>query len=483
MFEHENQKKLNETQSIFSKSISLKIFILALCCFLSSCNTQLEKERKPNFILILTDDQSWVGTSFLADPADPRSKSDFYQTPNMERLAKSGMRMTNGYAPAPFCSPTRKSILTGLNPAKHEYQKDRDLWTMTFRKQLTIPKILKMADSNYVTAHFGKWDARYDNFTPEEMGYDVSDGLTGNNTGGGKKTLNKNGEDLPFKMGKAWPKAYDDPKLIFSLTQRSGDFIEEQTKNSKPFFIQISHYAVHLAITYSQKNIDKYSRVEKGKKHFVPQFAAMTEDLDEGIGILLNKVASLGIADNTYIIFLSDNGGRTSIPIGVEQKVTRNFPLRAGKGSMYEGGLRVPFIVAGPGISQNTYSNVPVTGLDILPTVARLAGYKDSLPENLDGGNLEAIIHNKGIGTIERKSPYLVFHQAANRKPISAIRWGNYKLVKDWRFNKLELFNLSKDIEEKNDLSKEIPELVEKLNDALIRFLVEVNAETKQTET
>ena len=95
--------------------------------------------------------------------------------------------MTNGYAPAPFCSPTRKSILTGLTPAKHEYQKDRDLWTKTFRKQLTIPKILKMADSNYVTAHFGKWDARYDNFTPEEMGYDVSDGLTGNNTGGERK--------------------------------------------------------------------------------------------------------------------------------------------------------------------------------------------------------------------------------------------------------------------------------------------------------
>ena len=246
----------------------------------------------------------------------------------MERLAKSGMRMTNGYAPAPFCSPTRKSILTGLTPAKHEYQKDRDHWIKTFRKQLTIPKILKMADSNYVTAHFGKWDARYDNFTPEEMGYDVNDGLTGNNTGGGKKTLNKNGEDLPFKMGEAWPKAYDDPKLIFSLTQRSGDFIEEQIKNNKPFFIQISHYAVHLAITYSQKNLDKYSKVSRGEKHFVPEFAAMTEDMDEGIGILLDKVAALDIADNTYIIFMSDNGGRTSIPIGSKQKVARNFPLR-----------------------------------------------------------------------------------------------------------------------------------------------------------
>jgi arylsulfatase A-like enzyme len=461
----------------------LKIFILALCCFLSSCNTQLEKKRKPNFILILTDDQSWVGTSFLADPADPRSKSDFYQTPNMERLAKSGMRMTNGYAPAPFCSPTRKSILTGLTPAKHEYQKDRDQWTKTYRKQLTIPKILKMADSNYVTAHFGKWDARYDNFTPKEMGYDVSDGLTGNNTGGGKKTLNKNGEDLPFKMGEAWPKAYDDPKLIFSLTQRSGDFIEEQTKNNKPFFIQISHYAVHLAITYSQKNLDKYNKVSRGEKHFVPEFAAMTEDMDVGIGILLDKVAALGIADNTYIIFMSDNGGRTSIPIGSEQKVARNFPLRGGKGSMYEGGLRIPFVISGPGVSQNTHSNVPVTGLDILPTVARLAGYKNPLPQILDGGNLQSIIHNDGAGTVERNSPFLIFHQAANRKPISAIRWGDYKLVKDWRFDKFELFDLSKDIEEKNDLSKEMPELVEKLNDALTRFLDQANAETQQTES
>ena len=223
---------------------------------------QKNTSKKPNFIVILTDDQSWVGTSFLANPNDQRSKSDYYHTPNMERLANYGMRMTNGYAPAPFCSPTRKSILTGLTPAKHEYQKDRDNWTTAFRKQMTIPKILKLADSNYVTAHFGKWDARYDDFTPEEMGYDFSDGLTSNNTGGGKSTLSAEGKETPFKMGDAWPKTYDDPKLIFSLTQRSNDFIEEQTKKNKPFFIQISHYAVHLAITYSKKNIAKYNKLK-----------------------------------------------------------------------------------------------------------------------------------------------------------------------------------------------------------------------------
>lgn len=459
------------------------IFSLLFLIILINSFAQNNISKSPNFIVILTDDQSWVGTSFLANPNDKRSKSDFYQTPNMERLAKGGMRMTNGYAPAPFCSPTRKSILTGLTPAKHEYQKDRGNWTNTFRKQMTIPKILKLADSNYVTAHFGKWDARYDNFTPEEMGYDFSDGLTGNNTGGGKNTMIIQGKEVSFKMGESWPKSYDDPKLIFSLTERSNNFIEKQTKRNKPFFLQISHYAVHLAITYSDKNIDKYSRAEKGKKHATPEFAAMTEDMDEGIGLLLDKVTSLGIDNNTYIIFLSDNGGRTSIPIGPEQKIDRNFPLRGGKGSMYEGGLRVPFVIKGPGVSRNSYSDVPVTGLDILPTLARLAGYNGPLPKNLDGGNIKNIIHNNGKGKVERNSPYLIFHQAANRKPISALRFGKYKLVKDWRYNKLELFNLSEDIEEKVNLSKKMPNMVKKLDQALIKFLKDADAETKQTKT
>ena len=138
---------------ISKNRIILNCILVISFLFFSSCYSQKDKVTKPNFILILTDDQSWVGTSFLADPNDSRSKSDYYQTPNMERLARSGIRMTNGYAPAPFCSPTRKSILTGLNPAKHEYQKDRKNWTQAFRKQLTIPKILKIADSSYVTAH------------------------------------------------------------------------------------------------------------------------------------------------------------------------------------------------------------------------------------------------------------------------------------------------------------------------------------------
>lgn len=427
-----------------------------------------EKKSPPNFILILTDDQSWVGTSYLSDPEDPRSRSDYYQTPNMERLAKMGMRFTNGYSPAPYCCPTRKSITIGQTPAKHEYQRDRENWTINFRKQLSIPQMLKKANPNYQTAHFGKWDARYDEVTPEEMGYDYSDGLTGNNTGGGKSNIE-------------WPAALEDPKLIFSLTERAGEFMENQVAEGNPFYLQVSHYAVHLGITYTQGSLDKYNGTEPGEKHFIPEFAAMTEDLDVGIGKLLDKVEEMGIADNTYIIFMSDNGGRRSQPIGADQLVPRNFPLRDGKGSMYEGGIRVPFVVAGPNVARNSHCDVPVVGTDILPTLADLAGYSEKLPEALDGGSFKNVIHNQGRGEISRNRPYLIFHHAVNRRPQSAIREGNYKLVKTWEQGRLELFDLSKDVSEANNLAEEMPEKTRELEEKLVSFLEEVGAETKRT--
>ena len=448
-----------------------RIAFILLCLFLlpGKYNSSVAgKEDSPNFIVILTDDQSWVGTSYLAAPTDPRTKSDYYQTPNMDRLAQMGMRFTNGYSPAPYCCPTRKSITIGQTPAKHEYQRDRVNWTKNFRKQLSIPKMLKRANPNYQTAHFGKWDARYDEVTPEEMGYDYSDGLTGNTTGGGKTNIE-------------WPVALDDPKLIFSLTERAGEFMEKQVRNGNPFYLQVSHYAVHLGITYRQQTLEKYQSLNPGDKHHIPEFAAMTEDLDTGIGILLDKVKELGLMDNTYIIFLSDNGGRNSQPIGGEQKVHRNFPLRDGKGSMYEGGIRVPFVVAGPSVKTNSVSDVQVTGLDILPTLADLAGYKEKLPDVLDGGSFKNVIQNEGNGEVKRNLPYLIFHHAVDRKAQSAIREGNFKLVKTWKENRLELFDLSKDLSEANDLSEKMPEKTKQLHEKLVGFLTKVDAETRQT--
>ncbi len=447
----------------------LKYFLIValVSMFLISVIGQTAKKACPNFIVILTDDQSWVGTSFAANPEDPRSASDYYQTPQMDRLAKMGMRFTNGYAPAPYCCPTRRSITIGQSPARHEYQKDRFTWTKKYREQLSIPKMLKKADPKYQTAHFGKWDARYDEVTPQAMGYDFSDGLTGNNTGGGKKNIK-------------WPVALDDPKLIFSLTDRACAFMEEQVEKGNPFYLQVSHYAVHLGITYTQKSFDKYVRLDRGEKHFIPEFAAMTEDLDVGIGLLLDKVQELELLKNTYIIFMSDNGGRRSQPIGGEQTVPRNFPLRNGKGSMYEGGIRVPFIVAGPNVEKNSYSHIPVVGTDILPTLADLADYKAPLPSALDGGSFKSIIHNHGEGEVSRNHPFLIFHHSVNRNPQSAIREGNYKLVKTWDENKLELFDLSKDLGEENNLVEQMPEKATSLEEKLDGFLLTVNAETQR---
>ena len=327
--------------------------------------------------------------------------------------------------------------------------------------------MLKQANPRYRTAHFGKWDARYDEVTPEEMGYDVSDGLTGNNTGGGRSNIK-------------WPMALGDPKLIFSLTERAGQFMEKQVESGHPFYLQVSHYAVHLGITYRQHTLGKYQALRPGDKHHIPEFSAMTEDLDTGIGILLDKINALGLRGSTYIIFLSDNGGRNSQPIGGAQRVPRNFPLRGGKGSMYEGGIRAPFVVAGPGVKKNSISRVPVTGMDILPTLADFAGYPKKLPAALDGGSFKNVVLNGGMGEIKRNLPYLIFHQAANRKAQSAIRAGNFKLVKTWKENRLELFDLSEDLSEANDLSEEMPKKTEELHDQLLTFLTKVDAETRQ---
>ena len=426
-----------------------------------------EKTVSPNFIIILSDDQSWVGSSLTMSPGDPRTSSDYFHTPHLEQLAKRGMLFTQGYAPAPFCCPTRRSLLIGQTPARHIYQKDQKNWTINYRKQLSLPSMLKKANSEYQTAHFGKWDMRFDNVTPEQMGYDVSDGITGNSTGGGK--------------GSGGPSAKNDPKLIHSLTQRANNFMEIQVKQNKPFFIQLSHYAVHLDIFYTSNSLQKVKGKLKGKKHTLPEFAAMTTDLDNGVGDLMKQIDQLGIVDQTYVFFLSDNGGRLTMPGQKNKKLPRNYPLREGKGSMYEGGIRVPFIAIGPNIKPNSISRIPVTGLDLLPTIADLSNYSQPLPNNLDGGSLKNLLQNKGHGSVQRVNPFLIFHQAVARKAQTGLRLGNFKLIKTWENNRLELFDLSKSINEKNNLAKKLPLKTKELHKLMSRFLDDVGAESQKT--
>ena len=432
------------------------------------------KPAKPNFIVILSDDQSWVGTSQRMIPGNPETASDYFRTPNIEWLAAQGMLFSNGYSPAPFCCPTRRSLQVSQTPARHEYQQDRKGWPAVYRQQLNIPRMLKQADPRYRTAHFGKWDHRYDNISPADQGYDVSDGATGNGNGNGM------GAGAGKKSGKT--SQLKDPKLVNSLTDRASAFLEEQVREGRPFYLQVSHYAVHLDIQHSAAALERVRALPPGKKHNLAAFAAMTDDLDAGIGRLMEKIRALGLLENTYIFFLSDNGGRGSLPGSKDLGQGLNYPLRGAKSTMYEGGIRVPFIVLGPGVKAGSVSDVPVTGLDFLPTMADLAGYQPALPATIDGGSISSVLHHAGVGDVKRQRPYLIFHEAFDRVAQSALRWGDLKLVKTWKSGKLELFDLSKDLSEANDLSAKMPEKTRELDQTLTAFLAEVKATTVQTK-
>ena len=244
--------------------------------------------QKPNFIFILTDDQGWSATSVQMHPLYPESKSDYFETPNLERLAKQGMRFTDGYAPAPICTPTRRSIQFGQTPARQRGTQFKSDFNPVGK--LSIPLMLKSIDPKYVCAHFGKWGAKMGAPSLEAVGYDESDGLTTNKTGGRE-----------FSQAEKWDKCEitDDPKLIFSITDRSIDFMQRQAKADRPFYLQISHYAVHVDMRGRAETVAKYQA--KGKSDAMAYYAAMTEDLDTGVGKILEKVEELGIGENTYV--------------------------------------------------------------------------------------------------------------------------------------------------------------------------------------
>ena len=435
-------------------------FIMVL--LLSAAISQAQTER-PNFILILSDDQSWKGTSVLMDPDEPESKSDYYKTPNLERLASMGMRFTNGYSPAPFCCPTRRSLQIGQFPARQNLFHEQKKIEEYYEKQPNISGTLKGIDKRYKTAHFGKWDFRSKVLTPSRLGYDESDGATGNAGGGSRDS--------------GGPAAKEDPKRIDDVTDSACAFMETCISQGNPFYVQLSHWAVHLDVYYKQETLDKVNGREKGLIHNLATFAAMTEDLDTGIGRLLDKVEELGLLENTYIIFMSDNGGRIDIP--GEEPTELNAPLRSGKGSMYEGGIRVPFMICGPGIEKGVSSDVPVSGVDLLPTMADLAG-RPIQHDRLDGGSLKKLLHGES-NSVLRNQDYLIFHHAITRYPQSAIRLGDYKLVKTYEENLIELYDLSKDFREQNNLAKKMPEKVQELDAKLDGYLNEVKATKKYT--
>ena len=425
---------------------SFSIFIFSLFSLLSFSN-ESNTEGSPNFIIILVDDQGWNGTSVQMMDKEINSKSDFYQTPNIEKLAKKGIRFSSAYASAPVCAPSRYSIQFGQTPARLKMIRvGMNTSHINHSTDLTIPKQLKSVNPNYVAAHFGKWGM---GSSPSILGYDESDGPTGN----------KDGVFTQKPQGVQWENTIDkDPKKMFSLTKKAIDFIDRQTKSANPFFLQLSHYAVHSNILMREETLKKYKNTPKGKYQKHAGFAAMTEDLDVSLGLLFDKIEELGIEENTYIIYTSDNGSVPVMPPKRFYKESYNYPLSRGKWDANEGGIRVPFIVAGPGIKKNVESKSVISFSDILPTVIDLAGKKIKDNKYLDGGSLKSVFENHKKTKVKRNIDGLFFHVPyengiALKRAHSAVILENFKLMKFYDNGQLMLFDLDKDLSEKIDLS------------------------------
>ena len=427
-------------------------------------------KHAPNFIVILSDDQGWGTTSIPYDPRIRQSKSDFFQTPNMQRIADAGMRFTQAYSAHTNCSPSRAALLTGISPAALHFSDivDRNAGNYYVGNRLippahvnhldsdtqTIAERLKAHNSAYVTAHFGKW--HLNGGGPRAHGFDAGDGATGNREGGLKT-------NLP-----------DDPKRAYSITRSSVNWMNEQVAQGKPFYLQVSHFATHLGYQSKPETTAQLESRKPGKRHNNIPFGAMIEDLDTSLGQLLDAIDQLGIRDNTYIIYTADNG---TYPTTDPENI--NGPLRGSKATLWEAGVRVPMIISGPGIKAGTISRQKAIGYDILPTICDILDIKE-LDERGEGGSLLPALHQTGNVTRPRNELYFHwphYQHQKHSKPDSTIIDGDYKLHYFWESGEVQLFNLVDDLAESNNLAETYPEKADEMRTKLKQYLREIQAQ------
>jgi len=398
----------------------------------------------PNFIVIYAEAEGWVSSSVQMDDRNSASRGTGIKTPSLERLAAGGMRFSDGYAASPRCTPSRAAIFTGRSPAALHMTFvgngegtgagnastkviPVDASTEMPLTETTIAELLKRR--GYATAHFGKWHVGRVN--PSQHGFDESDGPTSN---GGPENV-----------------ASPNPKQALAMTAEGISFMERQAKAHKPFYLQLSHYP-NQALKNANATADELGVVDKT------------------LGQVLDAVERLGLKGNTYIVYTADHGAQG-----------KNLPLTGGKGGVWEGGIRVPYIVSGPGIKAGAFSHVRVSGVDLFPTFAALAGVKEALPKTLEGGSLVQVLTNGGVGSVQRPREEFVVHFPHYDKdpqgPASSILLGNYKLTRLYETGQLKLFDLSKDVVEHNDLAKQMPEKAAELDARMTEYLQAVNAQ------
>jgi len=410
----------------------------------------------PNFLFLLSDDQAWSGLSCQMHPDIPESKSAIVETPNLAKLASEGMRFSAAYSPAAVCSPSRISLQTGKSPAQCRWTKAAPsmvaedgfkLIPPLSRKsilpeEVTIGEMLQAA--GYMTAHYGKW--HLGGGGPQSHGYLESDGDTGN--------------------GDAAPHVEPNPVDIYGMGERAMAFMQTSQNLMKPFFIQMSYHALHYPENASKALLEKYRNLNpQGNAKEIGR-AAMAEELDRGIGLLLKKLDDLNLSRSTYVIYMSDNGSGN-----------KALRMKGGKGDVWESGIRVPMIVRGRGILPNTWCHERVVGYDWFPTICQLAGIRQGLPEVLEGGSLAGILKGSTL-PVQRPRKELVFHfpHYQGEAPHTAMFLGNHKLIRSYEDNSLHLFDISQDITESNNLAESQPVLAESMLKTMNAYLLSVQA-------
>ena len=415
--------------------------------------------RPPNIILIYIDDLGWNDVGF--------NGSRFYETPHIDALARSGIVFSNAYANAPNCAPSRASLMTGQYTPRHKIytvgrsargqEEDRQMipaanTLMLANEYETLAE--KLREAGYATAHVGKWHLGGDGFHPEDQGFDV-------NIGGYASGSPRGGYFPPYQNEKL-PDGPSNEYLTDRLTEEALAFMGRNATRS--FFLHLAHYAVHTPIQAKSELIAKYERKVPTDAQDNPTYAAMIESMDQSVGRVLEQLDSLGLTQNTVVIFSSDNGGA--------MQATSNAPLRGFKGMLYEGGIRVPLAVRWLGtIAPGRVDDSPVIGSDLYPTLLDIA---DATPPShpVDGISLKPLLINHEAVAVPRS---LYWHFPAylespsgfpgpwRTTPVGAIRRGQYKLIEFFETGEVELYDLASDIGESVNLAPLQPALAEDL--------------------
>ena len=433
-----------------------------------------EPRSKPNIVFLLADDLGWTGLRCFG--------SDFYETPNLDRLAESGMRFTNAYAACTVCSPTRASIMTGMYPARLHLTDFISGQNRPFAK-LKIPEWNKGLDhsyttlaealgtAGYVTAQVGKWHLNHAGrptgaYGPKSHGFQFEYQKPAGSRGYSlKKGTNKNGES-------------GSDYLTDYLTDQACGFID-QSKDA-PFFLYFAYHTPHTPIQGRSDLVADFQRkVRPEAIHKNPAYAAMVKSLDQSVGRILERLVRHGIADNTLVIFTSDNGGLTQ-RYGKHDGFTENLPLRRGKGSAYEGGVRVPTIIRWPGTTQaGSRCDEPIMTIDYYATLLEVAAVKgdDIHNRSLDGVSLVGLLGNSQA-RIERDLFWHYPHyHAGGDGPYSAIRAREWRLLEFHENGKLELYNLTEDVGEQTNLATQKANLAQALLTRLRQWRSDVAAQ------